>query len=102
MKVSDIMASTEEYKNFILEKLSIINNITYKPMMGKYLLYYKNKLFGEIYDDRLMIKKVDSNKVFNMEGNISYKGAKLMYLVDNIDDSEKLRDIVLTTYKDLK
>ena len=66
MKVSDIMASTEEYKNFILEKLSIINNITYKPMMGKYLLYYKNKLFGEIYDDRLMIKKVDNNKVFNM------------------------------------
>ena len=66
MKVSDIMASTEEYKNFILEQLSIINNITYKPMMGKYLLYYKNKLFGEIYDDRLMIKKVDNNKVFNM------------------------------------
>ena len=96
------MASTKEYRNFILEQLSIMNDITCKPMMGEYLLYYKDKLFGGIYDDRLMIKKVDSNKVFNMEEDIPYKGAKPMYLVDNIDDSEKLRDIVLTTYKDLK
>ena len=96
------MASTKEYRDFVLEQLSIINNITYKPMMGEYLLYYKDKMFGGIYDDRLLVKKVDNNSNFNMEEVIPYKNAKPMYLVDNIDDSEKLRDIVLNTYKDLK
>ena len=96
------MASTKKYRDFVLEQLSIINNITYKPMMGEYLLYYKDKMFGGIYDDRLLVKKVDNNIHFNMEEVIPYKNAKPMYLVDNIDDSEKLRDIVLNTYKDLK
>lgn len=96
------MASTKEYRDFVLEQLSIMNNITYKPMMGEYLLYYKDKLFGGIYDDRLLVKKVDNNSNFNMEEVIPYKNAKPMYLVDNIDDSEELRDIVITTYKGLK
>lgn len=96
------MASTKEYRDFVLEQLSIMNSITYKPMMGEYLLYYKNKLFGGIYDDRLLVKKVDNNSNFNMEEVIPYKNAKPMYLVDNIDDPEELRDIVITTYKGLK
>ncbi len=96
------MASTKEYRDFVLEQLSIMNSITYKPMMGEYLLYYKDKLFGGIYDDRLLIKKVDSNSNFNMDEVIPYKNAKPMYLVDNIDDSEELRDIVIATYKGLK
>lgn len=96
------MASTKEYRDFVLEQLSIMNSITYKPMMGEYLLYYKDKLFGGIYDDRLLVKKVDNNSNFNMEEVIPYKNAKPMYLVDNIDDSEELRDIVITTYKGLK
>ena len=96
------MASTKEYKNFILEQLSIMNNITCRPMMGEYLLYYKDKLFGGIYDDRLLVKKTEDNSKFNMEDAIPYKNAKPMYLVYNIDDPEKLRDIVLTTYKGLK
>ena len=70
--------------------------------MGEYLLYYKNKLFGGIYDDRLLVKKVESNNIFNMEDSIPYENAKPMYLVDNIDDPEELRDIVLATYKGLK
>ena len=96
------MASTKEYKNFILEQLSIMNNITCRPMMGEYLLYYKDKLFGGIYDDRLLVKKVEGNSGFNMEDAIPYKNAKPMYLVDNIDAPEELRDIVLATYKGLK
>ena len=56
------MATTKDYKDFVLENLNILNNITCKPMMGEYLLYYKNTLFGGIYDNRLLIKKVDSNK----------------------------------------
>ena len=96
------MASTKEYRDFVLEQLSIMNSITYKPMRGEYLLYYKDKLFGGIYDDRLLVKKVDSNSNFNMDEVIPYKNAKPMYLVDNIDDPEELRDIVITTYKGLK
>ena len=56
------MATSKEYKDFIIEQLSILSDITYRPMMGEYLLYYKGILFGGIYDDRLLVKKVDNNK----------------------------------------
>lgn len=95
------MATTKEYRDFILEQLNILDNITYKPMMGEYLLYYNKKLFGGIYDDRLLVKKVDSNKEYNMKESIPYDGAKLMYLVDDIDNKDKLKKIVLDTCKDL-
>ena len=94
------MASTKEYKEYILEQLSNLNDITYKPMMGEYLLYYKGVLFGGIYDDRLLVKKVDENKKYNMEESIPYESAKTMYLVD-IDNEETLKEIVLDTYKGL-
>ena len=95
------MASTKEYKDYILEQLSILNNITCRPMMGEYLLYYNNVLFGGIYDDRLLVKKTNSNSKYNMSESIPYDGAKSMYLVDT-DDSDLLKDIILDTYKDLK
>lgn len=95
------MASTKEYRDYVLEELSLLNNITYKPMMGEYLFYYNNVLFGGVYDDRLLVKKTDSNAKYNMEESIPYKGAKSMYLVDT-DDRDILKDIVLDTYKDLK
>lgn len=95
------MATTKEYKDFVLEQLNSLSNITCKPMMGEYLLYYNGILFGGIYDDRLLVKIVDSNKKYNMQESIPYDGAKNMYLVDDIDNQEKLKDIVLNTYKDL-
>ena len=95
------MATYKEYKDFILEQLDLLDNITYKPMMGEYLLYYKGKLFGGIYDDRLLVKIVNNNKKYNMQESIPYKGAKPMYLVDNIDDKEIIKEIVLDTYNDL-
>lgn len=70
-------------------------------MMGEYLLYYKGILFGGIYDDRLLVKIVNSNKKYNMQESIPYKSAKPMFLVDDIDNSETLKNIVLDTYKDL-
>lgn len=94
------MATTKDYKDFVLENLNILNNITCKPMMGEYLLYYKNTLFGGIYDNRLLIKKVDSNKKYKLKENIPYEGAKPMYLVD-IDNLEILKSIILDTYDDL-
>ena len=92
------MASTKEYRDYILEQLYLLNNISYKPMMGEYLLYYEGILFGGIYDDRLLVKKVEENKKYNMKEEIPYKGAKAMYLVDDIDNLE----IVLDTCKGLK
>lgn len=51
------MASTKEYRDYVLEQLNLLGDISYKPMMGEYLLYYRGVLFGGIYDDRLLIKK---------------------------------------------
>lgn len=94
------MASTKEYRDFILEQLKELDSVEYKPMMGEYLLYYKNLLFGGIYDDRLLVKKTNTNSKYNLEESIPYDGAKAMYLVD-IDDKNILKDIILDTYNGL-
>ena len=96
------MATTKDYRDFILEQLNLLDNITCKSMMGEYLLYYNGILFGGIYDDRLLVKTVDSNKKYNMQESIPYESAKPMYLVDDVDNQELLRSIVLDTCKDLK
>ena len=96
------MATTKDYRDFILEQLNLLDNITCKSMMGEYLLYYNGILFGGIYDDRLLVKIVDSNKKYNMQESIPYESAKPMYLVDDVDNQEVLRDIVLDTCKGLK
>lgn len=95
------MATTKDYKEFILEQLNILNNITCKPMMGEYLLYYNNILFGGIYDNRLLVKKVSTNTEYNMKDAIPYEGAKAMYLVEDIDNQELLKDIILDTCRGL-
>ena len=96
------MPTTKDYKDFILEQLNLLDNITCKSMMGEYLLYYNGILFGGIYDDRLLVKIVDSNKKYNMQESIPYESAKPMYLVDDVDNQETIRDIVLDTCKGLK
>lgn len=95
------MATTKEYKEFILEQLNILDNIVCRAMMGEYLLYYNNQLFGGIYDNRLLVKIVDSNKKYKMQEQIPYPSAKPMYLVDDIDNKERLKDIIIETCKDL-
>ena len=96
------MASTKEYRDYVIEELSIIDGITYKPMMGEFLLYYNGLLFGGIYDDRFLVKKVDNNKKYDMEEVIPYENAKPMYYVEDVDDKELLKDIVLDTCEGLK
>ena len=96
------MATTKDYRDYILEQLNLLDNIICKSMMGEYLLYYNGVLFGGIYDDRLLVKIVDSNKKYNMQESIPYENAKPMYLVDYVDNQETLRDIVLDTCKGLK
>ena len=96
------MASTKEFREFILEQLRELDDISCKPMMGEYLLYYQDTLFGGIYDDRLLVKEVKTNKKFNMPESIPYDGAKAMYLIEDVDDASTLKDIILVTYEGLK
>ena len=96
-----MMATTKDYRDFVLEQLNLLNNITCKSMMGEYLLYYNNILFGGIHDDRLLVKIVESNRKYNLKEVIPYDGAKPMFLVDDIDNREALKEIVVDTCKDL-
>ena len=96
------MATSKEYRDYVIDSLSLLDNITYKPMMGEYLLYHNGILFGGIYDDRLLIKRVEGNKKYNLEEAIPYERAKPMYLIDDIDDKELLRNIILDTSEFLK
>ena len=95
------MATTKEYKDYILEQLSFLDDITIKQMMGEYLLYYRGILFGGIYDDRLLVKILKSNKKYNMQEAMPYDGAKLMYLVDDVENVEILEKIIIDTYNGL-
>lgn len=95
------MATTKEYRDFVVEQLDLLEDITCRAMMGEYLLYYKGILFGGIYNSRVLVKRVESNKKYNMPEQIPYKGAKPMYFVEDIDNKEMLKEIVRETCKDL-
>lgn len=87
------MASSKEYLNFILEQLSGLEDITHRAMMGEYVLYYRGKVFGGIYDDRFLVKPTKSAKAMMLDADmeLSYEGAKEMILVDDVDNREFLR-----------
>lgn len=97
------MASSKEYFHFILEQLSGLEDITYKAMMGEYIIYYRNKIVGGIYDDRFLVKPVKSvTKLMpNAEYELPYDGAKEMLLVDNVDNKEFLVSLFNAMYEEL-
>ena len=95
------MASTKEYRDFILEQLSEAPDIICRSMMGGFLLYSNNVLFGGIYGDRLLVKIVPENEQYKMTEEIPYDGAKPMYFVEDVDDKVKLAEIVEATVKGL-
>ena len=95
------MASTKEYRDFILEQLSEAPNIICRSMMGGFLLYSNNVLFAGIYGDRLLVKIVPENEQYKMTEEIPYDGAKPMYFVEDVDDKVKLAEIVEATVKGL-
>lgn len=97
------MASTKEYLYYILEQLSGLNDVTYRAMMGEYILYYKGKIIGGIYDDRLLIKPVKSAQrlISSASYEKPYEGAKDMILVDCTDDREFLNMLFEAVYDDL-
>lgn len=97
------MPSSKEFLNFILEQLSGLNEITYKPMMGEFLLYYRGKLVGGIFDDRLLVKPVKSAVEYMSQATyaLPYDGAAEMLLADNVDDKEYLSGLFEAMYSDL-
>ena len=97
------MASSKAYLNFILEQLSELEDITYRAMMGEYIIYYKGKIVGGIYDDRFLVKPVQSAVSYmpNAEYELPYDGAKEMLLVDNVDSKEYLAGLISVMYEDL-
>ena len=97
------MASRKEYLDFILEQLSELEEITYRAMMGEYIIYYNGKIVGGIYDDRLLVKPVKSAIAYmsNTEYQLPYDGAKEMLLVDNVDNKEYLIGLFKIMYEEL-
>ena len=97
------MASSKEYLIFILEQLSGLDDITYRAMMGEYILYYRERVIGGIYDDRFLVKPVRAavNLMPNAEMEVPYEGAKGMLLVDDVDDREFLVRLFEAMYDEL-
>ncbi len=97
------MASSEKYLQFILEQLSELEDITYRRMMGEFIIYYKGKIIGGIYDDRLLIKPVKSaiSYVKTASYELPYEGAKEMLLIDEVDNKEFLKGLFDTMYDEL-
>lgn len=97
------MTSSRNYLDFVLDRLSDVDDVTYRPMMGEYILYFKGKVIGGIYDDRFLVKPTKSAKRLMPEAayETPYAGAKDMLLVDNIDDSDFLRELLKALYADL-
>jgi len=97
------MASSKDYLEFILGQLSELEDISYKAMMGEFILFYKGKIVGGIYDDRLLVKPVRSAVSYmpDAEYELPYDGAKEMLLVDNVDNRDYLAGLFEAMYDEL-
>ena len=97
------MASSKEYLNFILEQLSELEEITYRSMMGEYIVYYRGKIVGGIYDDRFLVKPVKSAIAYmpHAKYELPYDGAKEMLLVDEVDNKDFLTGLFNSMYDEL-
>ncbi len=97
------MASDKEYLDFVLDQLSDLDGISHRAMMGEYILYFRDKIIGGIYDNRLLVKPTASAREMMPEAvsEAPYDGAKEMLLVDRIDDREFLTKLILAMYDEL-
>ena len=97
------MASSKDYLAFIMDQLSLLDDVSYRAMMSEYIIYYHGKVIGGIYDDRFLVKdtKAARNLMPNAELELPYEGAKEMILVDEVDNREFLRDLFDAMYPEL-
>ena len=97
------MASSKEYLNFIIDQLSGLNGISYRAMMGEYILYYNGKIVGGIYDDRFLVKPVKAAVAMlpDAKMELPYEGGKEMLLVEDVDNKELLQGLLQAMYEEL-
>ena len=97
------MASTKQFLDFVLDQLSGLDEISFRPMMGEYILYYKGKIFGGIYDDRFLVKNIGAARRLMPDAELAlpYEGAKEMLSVTDIDDRDFLTALVSGMYDEL-
>lgn len=97
------MPSSKSYFEFIQEQLSGLEEVTYRAMMGEYIIYYRGRIAGGIYDDRLLVKPTKSAKALmpTAEYELPYEGAKAMLMVDNVDDRAFLEELFRAMYDEL-
>ena len=97
------MASSKEYLDFILEQLSELEGVSYRAMMGEYIIYYRGKIVGGIYDDRFLVKPTKAAVAMmpNAATELPYDGAKDMLLVDDVDNKEFMRELLEAMYPEL-
>lgn len=97
------MASDKEYFEYIQEQLSDLKDISYRAMMGEYIIYYRGKIIGGIYDNRFLVKPVKSaiSMMPNANMELPYKGAKEMVLVDDVENKTFLKELIEAMYEEL-
>ena len=97
------VTSSKEYLEYILEQLSELEDITHRAMMGEYIIYYRGKIIGGIYDDRFLVKPIKSAKAMMPDADMElpYEGAKEMILVDDIENKEFLKELMEAMYDEL-
>ena len=97
------MASSKEYLEYILDQLSDLDDISYRAMMGEYIIYYRGKIVGGIYDDRFLVKPVKAAMTMMPDADmeVPYEGAKGMLLVDDVENRRFLRELLEAMYNEL-
>jgi TfoX/Sxy family transcriptional regulator of competence genes len=97
------MGSSKDYLEHILEQLSFSDDITYRSMMGEYIIYYRGKVVGGIYDDRFLVKPTKSAVSMMPDAGMElpYEGAKEMLLVDDVENRKFLRKLLESMYDEL-
>lgn len=97
------MTSSKQYLEYILERLSGLDDISHRAMMGEYIIYYRGKIIGGIYDDRFLIKPVKSAKAMmpNADMELPYEGAREMILVDETENKDFLKELIEAMYDEL-
>jgi len=97
------MASTKEYLDFVLEQLSLLDQISYRAMMREFIIYYRKKIIGGIYDNRFLVKNIKSaaEKMPDATLEVPYEGAKKMLLVEDIENKDFLRELFNAMYEEV-
>jgi len=97
------MASSKEYMAFVMEQLSELSDVSYRAMMGEYVIYYRDKVVAGVYDDRFLVKSTKSATAILPDApmEIPYPGGHPMIMVEDIENRDLLRDLFNAIYADL-